>query len=159
MNRLIFVLCTLSYGLCCAQVRPSPTPINWDKTSIDAAISSPYLYKTCKNDKQEHRPFEYGNEGIVPPEFILAGLCVGQIGCDKITQAYTLQHPEIQLSFDRAVDRAKAYVGPTVSNYVVPYTLPFMLMEAGQSGTIRLNKYWSVTGNLNSQIMNVNFTY
>ena len=137
----------------------SPTPINWDTTSIDAALSSPYLYKECIAMKKERKPFEYQAEEVIPQEFLIIGLCAGQFGCDKATQAYTLEHPEIQLSFDRAVDKAKAYVGPTVSDYIVPYTVPIFLLETRQTGTVRLNKYFSITGNLNSQSMNVNFTY
>ena len=89
---------------------------------------------------------------------IVTGLCVGQFGCDKASQAFTTEHPELQLSADRFVEKAKDVAGP-IATHTVEYTLPIYMLATGHSGTIIINKYWSFTGSIAAQSMSVNFGF
>jgi hypothetical protein len=60
--------------------------------------------------------------------------------CSTTSSLYFSQHPDVKMQIDKNEQIVKDYVGPTAVDYVGPA----LFVAAGGSGTIKLNKYFSL---------------
>jgi hypothetical protein len=79
-------------------------------------------------------------------EILVIFACLNSTGCTETSGLYFNTHPEVREIAHRGERLAKKYVGP----FVIESVGPFIMVAAGGSGTIRLNKYFSLQGNKNN---------
>ncbi len=92
-------------------------------------------------------------------EFFVIGLCVGGWNCSEAPRAYYLQNQQLQ-DFVKVTERkAKDMAGPVVSDIIIPYTMPFVLLANGQKGRINLNKHWSLEGSTKEQSIKLEWNW
>lgn len=88
-------------------------------------------------------------------EILVIFACLKSVGCSETSKHYYSTHPEIQEVARNSERIAKKYVGPMVIETVGPV----IMVVAGGTGTIRLNKYFSLQGNKNNATLSFNLEY
>jgi hypothetical protein len=66
--------------------------------------------------------------------------CLNHAGCSETSSHYYALHPEIREIVDFNEKRIKRYVGPVV----IETAGPVLFVIAGGTGTIKLNRYFSL---------------
>lgn len=73
-------------------------------------------------------------------EALVIFACVNSTGCNETSSHYYNTHPELREMVDRNSKEIERFVGPTVIQVVGPV----LFAAAGGTGTVRLNKYFSL---------------
>lgn len=82
-------------------------------------------------------------------EFLVIFACLNSTGCTETSRHYYNTHPQIQEVVKKGEKIANKYIGPTA----IQVLGPAILISAGATGTIRLNKHFSLQGNKNTGIL------
>jgi hypothetical protein len=75
--------------------------------------------------------------------------CLSSNGCSRTSSLYFTEHPEVKKYFDREGTYVEHYLGP----YIIDTVGPALFVVGGGTGTIKLNKYFSVQINKQSGIL------
>jgi hypothetical protein len=79
-------------------------------------------------------------------ELLVIFACLNSTGCTETSGHYYNTHPQVQEIVKKSEKMVKHYVGPRVIESVGPV----LMVAAGGSGTIRLNRNFSLQGNKNN---------
>lgn len=82
-------------------------------------------------------------------EGFVISMCLSGYECDNAPRAYYLQNKELQQFVQRTEHTAKEMAGPFVTEYLIPYSMPYFLIISGQKGTIKITRNVSFTGGPN----------
>ena len=74
------------------------------------------------------------------PEALVIFACLNSTGCSETSAHYFNTHPEARKVIKNGEEKIKYYVGPTLITTVGP----FIYAAAGGTGTVRLNRYFSL---------------
>ena len=81
------------------------------------------------------------------PEALVIFSCIGnftsidgQSSCQNSSALYFSENPDFKQSIDKKAESVRQYVGPTV----VDIAGPVLFVVAGGSGTVKINKYFSL---------------
>lgn len=73
-------------------------------------------------------------------EALVIFACVNSTGCPETSSLYFSQNPELKKSLDQKAESIRQYVGPNFVDVVGPA----LFVVAGGTGTIKINKYFSL---------------
>lgn len=79
-------------------------------------------------------------------EALVIFACVNNTGCTETSNQYFRQNPDLKQIIDKDTQELKDYIGPKFVDNVGP----FLFIAAGGSGTIKLNKYFSLQASQSS---------
>jgi len=74
------------------------------------------------------------------PEMLVIFACVNNTGCSETSSLYFSQNPQVKKQIDFDTEQVREYIGPKVVDVVGP----LLFFSAGGTGTIKLNKYFSL---------------
>lgn len=88
-------------------------------------------------------------------ELMVAGLCVGQYGCDKALSAYYHQAPAIQRMNKHAKMKAIEYVGKEIV-----FTLPVVYAAfSDKRYALRFTKNWSLAASHDDAVLRFRYDF
>lgn len=74
------------------------------------------------------------------PEALVIFACVTSKGCNETSSHYYNTHPEVREMVERNSKKIEKFIGPTV----IQTFGPALYVAAGGTGTVRLNKFFSL---------------
>ena len=80
-------------------------------------------------------------------ESLIIGLCFGGWECDSAPRAYYLYNKDLQVIVKQTELKAKDIAGPFMVDYMIPYSLPLIMVANGKEGTVKITKNVSFTAN------------
>lgn len=92
-------------------------------------------------------------------EGFVISMCLSGYECDNAPRAYYLQNKELQQLVQRTENKAKDIAGPFVTEYLIPYSMPYFLIVTGQKGTIKITRNVSFTGGPNEGKINLQWEF
>lgn len=74
------------------------------------------------------------------PEVLVIFACVNSTGCSETSSLYFQQNPDVKKKIDAKSEQVREYIGPSIVDTVGP----LLFVAGGGTGTIKLNKYFSL---------------
>lgn len=88
-------------------------------------------------------------------ELLVIFACLNNTGCSEVSRYYYSIHPEVQKIAKNSEKITKKYVG----SIMVETVGSAIMVVAGGTGTVKLNKYFSLQGNRNHAMFSFNLEY
>jgi hypothetical protein len=76
----------------------------------------------------------------VLPEALVLFSCYHSYGCPQTSSLYFSQNPEVKKYIDRQEQKIEVFAGPILVDFVGPA----LYVVAGGTGTVKINKYFSL---------------
>ncbi len=89
------------------------------------------------------------------PEALVIFACVNNTGCTESTGIYFSQHPEVKKTIEDKAENARQIIGPRIIDSVGP----FIYVVAGGTGTIHIDKYFSLQIRKDSSILSYHLDF
>jgi len=74
------------------------------------------------------------------PEALVIFACIKSAGCNETSSHYYATHPQVKEFVQRQEQRVEKYIGPTI----IQTFGPILYVAAGGTGTVRLDKSFSL---------------